>query len=281
MQVNSTVSFTGKKPPKKPKTKNKGLVTAGYASSLVTSGTALAALGLSAGERKLTQLDSNDVVAIKKGIQEGLKDSGLYDKGVRVYRFQENAPTTFAKRMAFEIQKLSESENVIGSDEIKKTINNIFGYGKKDAKALNTMRNTINEGLSEAKVYADKALNGVPEEAQGIVASTKRLITDFGAKALGLKYKLGLGVDYLPGMNTIFAPNKSLQTKIFHEIGHALSADSAFVKTLQKAKPMAMIIPGIVLTAALCNKRKTTDEKLPTDSKFQRLKTVSKEMQEN
>lgn len=59
-------------------------------------------------------------------------------------------------------------------------------------------------------------------------------------------------------------------------MGHALSADSTFVKTLQKVTPVAMMIPGLVLTAALLNKRKAGDESQPTDGKFQKLKDAVK-----
>ena len=44
----------------------------------------------------------------------------------------------------------------------------------------------------------------------------------------------------------------------------------------RSVRPAAMMLPGIILAAALLNKRKTTDEQLPTDSKLQRLKDTVK-----
>ena len=92
-----------------------------------------------------------------------------------------------------------------------------------------------------------------------------------------LKHKTGLNSSYLYNANKIITPDKSLQTSSFHEMGHALNNNGGVIlKALRQCRPVAMLLPGIVLTAALLNKRKTTDEQLPTDSKFQRLKDFVK-----
>ena len=272
MQINSTVSFTGKKPPKEPKIKNRGLVAAGYMSSIMTGAATTAAAVLNNSEKKI-ELDSYDVVQIKKGIQDGLKNSGLYDKGVRVYRMKEINQQTFLKRVFSEVQNLFNAEtNGDIETTIKSAADNVFSYGKKDKKALNAIKDVLDTFLNKNSKINTR-INEVFQDNQDTVSAIKDGLVDIAAKTAGLKYKLGMAVNYFPSTNKIIAPDKSLQASIFHEMGHALNNNGgSLMKMLQRIKPVAMVLPGIILGAALLNKRKVNDEQLPTDSKFQRLK---------
>ncbi len=270
MQVNSTISFTGKKPPKKPKTQNRGLVAAGYLSSIITGAATRAATAVNNGEKKM-KLDYADTIQIKKGIQEGLKNSGLYDKGVRVYRMQEVSPQAVAQKMASEMQDLVYAEMRGDTQSAKAILEDMYCYSNKDKKALNAIKDTVDVFFNR-KHKTNIPVNEVLQEAQD-GGNTKSFFVDFIANAAGLKYKFGVGADYLPGSNKIVAPDKSLQTSIFHEMGHALNNNgSVFMKALQKSKPVAQFLPGIIFAVSLLNKRKVDDEQLPTDSKLQRLK---------
>ena len=91
------------------------------------------------------------------------------------------------------------------------------------------------------------------------------------AKLQALIFKEGNNACYLPKANKIITPDKSLQTSVFHEIGHALNNNGGIIlKTLQKARPISTKVPGLILLISLFNKRKATDKPQKNDSKIQK-----------
>lgn len=290
MQINSTVSFTGKKPPKKPKTQNKGLITAGYASTLAAAPTAVAHVGAFGIMKKVSQLTPEETVMLRRGAREGLRQSGLYDKGVRIYRMQEvplpklrDVIQNFGSYKDSYINGIENAFVKIGNTKDNSIIgvaNTLFKafipvkFTRKDRKALNAYKRNIPE--KAAQQQAARIAN-LPEDIRGAAKNLSDVVCDSILKVASLKHKTGLNSSYLYNANKIITPDKSLQTSSFHEMGHALNNNGGVIlKALRQCRPVAMLLPGIVLTAALLNKRKTTDEQLPTDSKFQRLKDFVK-----
>ena len=142
-------------------------------------------------------------------------------------------------------------------------------YGRKDKKALNALQTEVNANVAKRM----GKMKHMPEEIQQTIKSSLESLSGLMAKMQGMMFKTGSNACYLPNANKIITPDKTLQTSIFHEMGHALNNNGGIImKTLQKARPVAMALPGIILLASILNKRKVNDEQLPTDSKFQRLK---------
>ncbi len=300
MQINSTVSFTGKKPPKKPKTKNKGIITAGYVGTMAAVPTSVAGFGATKLMQTVSKLTPEETTILRRGVREGLKQSGLYDKGVRVYRMQEVSLPKLKDIVqnfgAYKDSYINGIKNVFsnpnnftdkGAGEIMNTVFKAFipmKYTRKDKKALNVIKTEIREAVNKKsglkKIFGNmqqKSAANMPEEMQELINGIKDAANEISAKAAGLNYKLGNNAGYFPHANKIITPDKKLQTSTFHEMGHALNNNgSVILKALQKVRPVAMMLPGIILAAALLNKRKTTDEQLPTDSKLQRLKDTVK-----
>ena len=300
MQVNSTVSFTGKKPPKKPKTQNRGLVAASYAGSLAAIPTSVAAVGATKAMKAASKLNPEETAMLRRGAREGLRQSGLYDKGVRIYRMQE---ITLPK-MRDVIKNFSSYKNSY-IDGIKRNFSNLdnfqdksvgemidtvvktfmpIKFTRKDKKALNALRAEIQEAGSRTnlsgKVFqnmSEKAATDMPEEMQQLTAGIKEAVTDIAAKGTAITYKLGNNAAYLPRANKIITPDKTLQTSVFHEMGHALNNNGGVIlKALSKSRPAAKTLPAVILAVALLNKRKTTDEQSASDGKIQRVKDFVK-----
>lgn len=300
MQISSTIQFTGKKPPKKPKIQNKGLIAASYAGPLAATPAGFAALGIFKFIKPTSRLTSEETAILRRGAREGLRQSGLYDEGVRIYRMQEvslpklkDVITNFS---SYKKSYISGAERAFSnfdnskSNNIGEVVNKSFKalspvkYTGKDKKALNAIkteiRETANSKTGLVKIFEcaqGKIATDIPQEMQEMLNGLRNAMVDCYAKAVGLNFKLGNNAAYLPHANKIITPDKSLQTSVFHEMGHALNKNgSVILKALQKARPMAKILPGIILVAALLNKRKTTDEQSLADNKRQRVKDFIK-----
>ena len=84
-------------------------------------------------------------------------------------------------------------------------------------------------------------------------------------------FKTNAAVGFLPNTNKIIIPEDALQASVFHEMGHALNANSSkILKTFQKTRVASAVVPLAVLLISLLNKRKTTDETKETDSPIQK-----------
>ena len=243
---------------KEPKYKNKGYIRASYAQSIAAIPASIASVGIVKAMTKVSELAPKDTAQLRKATQTGLKDTGLYDKGVRAYTIHQNpilpkikeTLTTHVNNIVAKKETFDEMLDTIIPESEK-----ILKFNRKDYKALNAIETEVKSTKRFTRLT--KMLG---EEAGKTIASV-------GAKVNALIFKEGKNACFLPNANKIITPDKSLQTSIFHEMGHALNYNGGgFLKILQKARPAAMILPTIILTDALLNQRKTTDEKLENNS---------------
>lgn len=250
------------------KIKNKGFIRANFVSSFAALPAGIAIKGVLKGAKKISQLSHDDSVILRKAAQEGLKQTGLYDKGVRAYTFKE---VKFPK-MKDIISNISNAFRNTGLNDENlnpsSLIDNLLPvkYGKKDAKALGA----IKEDMKSSRRFK-KALSTVqnqPEQIKQTFEQKNNFMINVMSKIQAIVFKTGNNACYLPNANKILTPDKTLQTSIFHEMGHALNNNGGrAMKLLQKARPLAKIVPSLILTVSLLNKRKTTDEK--SESKVQ------------
>ena len=242
---------------KQPKIRNKGIIRASYIPTMIAVPTSVTSIKLLNAMKKLSSISKDDSIELSKAVQKGLHETGLYDKGVRVYKIKENPTLSeFMKKIKELVKKFITKkidENSIS--EAETSVKNLIKYDRKDFKALNA----INEEIRSNKRIAKYGKEG-SKKISGIIA-----------KFQALMFKEGNNACYLPHANKIITPDKSLQTSVFHEMGHALNNNGGMLlKALQKARPLAKIAPPIILLVALLNKRKTTDKPKENDSKLQK-----------
>lgn len=254
---------------------NKGFFRSQYATQFAAAPASLVSLGIMKAMKKVSDLNPEDTVTLRKATQEGLKNTGLYDKGVRVYHMHDvKMPKTkdFVYGIANNLKKMGENP-----EELFDNSENLFDklmpikYGKKDQKALKALQGEMDATSGKITKVMEKFMpksKEASEELNNMQQNMFNTIKDVSSKVQALIFKTGNNACYLPHVNKIITPEKSLQTSVFHEMGHALNNNGGgFLKGLQKARPVAMLLPGVILTASLLNKRKTTDEK--SDSKVQ------------
>ena len=250
-----SISF-GSTPAKtnEPKYRNKGYLRGQMAYSLAATPASLISIPALSLMKKASKLSQGDSIILKKAAQEGLKRTGLLEKGVRAYSVQEISKKDIKNLINGLRQNKENPEKLFSAfEEFGKKITT---YSSEEQPALEIMKKEV----AASKRF--KRLVKIP-----MFSEMKDTITDAGAKSQGLMFKLGMNAAYFPHGNGIITPSKTLQTSIFHEMGHALNNNGGVIlKTLQKMRPMAKIVPAIVITDALLNKRKTTDEKLPNNS---------------
>ena len=209
--------------------------------SAATTPVGIASLGSMFAMRKVSEISKADSIELSKAVQKGLKDSGLAEKGVKVFKIQERA---LPKNMDSYTDFLAD--HLFGLD-----------FGKKDKKALNALAEEIksNKKIQQLTKRIEnfdlkKAAKGTP---------------------MAMQYKLGLNAGFLPHANKIITPSNHLQTSVFHEMGHALNANgNKLLKNLQKVRPVAMVLPAVILMVSLLNKRKTTDAPKENDKAMQK-----------
>ncbi len=205
--------------------------------SAATIPTSVASIGAIAAMRKASVISKADSVELSKAVQQGLKDSNLAEKGVKVFKMQEIALPKQAKDFV----------NLFTKDN----------FSKKDKKALKALAEEMRNNPLMKKLLGNNQNVDLSE-------SVKK-----GANAI--QFKFGLNAGYLPKANKIITPSHHLQTSVFHEMGHALNANgNKLLKGLQKVRPLALIAPAIILTASLLNKRKTTDTPKENDNAIQK-----------
>ena len=227
---------------RQPKIRNKGIIRASYIPTMIAVPTSVTSIKLLNAMKKLSSISKDDSIELSKAVQKGLHETGLYDKGVRVYKIKENPTLSeFMKKIIELVKKfITKKVDKNSISETETLVKNLTKYDRKDLKAL----------------------NAITEEVRG---------NEEIAKFQALIFKEGANACYLPHANKIITPDKSLQTSVFHEMGHALNNNGGMLlKALQKARPLAKIAPPIILLVALLNKRKTTDKPKENDSKLQK-----------
>ena len=263
------ISFTGtsNKQVKEPKYRNKGYLRGNYAYSLATAPAGILSGKVLSSMKKVSKLSADDSIQLREAAQEGLKRTGLFDKGVRTYTIKENP---IADDLINAVKKTVKGKNSFQEKILKlgEKLQNIFetklDYAPEDSDAINALKTELSSS------HTMKRLTKHP-----VFSDMKDTITETAAKIQGYIFKEGMNACFLPHANAIITPDKSLQTSIFHEMGHAMNANGgAVLKSLQKMRPMATIVPAFVLASALLNKRKTTDEKLKNNSLKNRVQNV-------
>ena len=227
---------------RQPKIRNKGIIRASCIPMAITTPASVASIKLINIMKKVSNISKGDSIELSKAVQKGLHETGLYDKGVRVYKIKENPTLSeFMKKIIELVKKfITKKVDKNSISETETLVKNLTKYDRKDLKAL----------------------NAITEEVRG---------NEEIAKFQALIFKEGANACYLPHANKIITPDKSLQTSVFHEMGHALNNNGGMLlKVLQKARPLAKITPAIILLIALLNKRKTTDKPKENDSKLQK-----------
>ncbi len=221
--------------------KNKGAVRAYAASKLFRAPTMmLSAAGLYAF-KKFNDYKPNDTVELNGAIDEALKQTGLYDKGVRVLQMEE---------------KSLEG----GISGVIKSLKNP-PFTAKDKPVLDIIKNNVGKCGPVKRILNSQ---------NKTIANVGKNFVDFSVNTLGGIFKFGLNACYMQGENKVIIPDKTFQTSVFHEMGHAMNFnDKGIFKKLSKSRALGKLAP-LVLLVSLLNKRKTTDEISSNDSKVQK-----------
>ena len=245
--------------PKEPKFRNKGIIRAAYVPALV--GIPAGIINCNALEfmKKTSAISKADSIELSKAVQEGLKQTGLYDKGVRVYKIKENPVLSNAIKGCKEFLSkiLTGKAEAKDLEDFLDIYKNLFSFDKKDRKALEALIENMKPSKKMSKLEKDEL---------------SKSIAILKAQIKAISYKEGNNAGYLMNANKIITPDKSLQTSVFHEMGHALNNNGGIIlKGLQKYSSLAAaIVPSAVLLISLFNKRKTTDKPQENDSKIQK-----------
>ena len=227
-------------PDNNPKLKNKGFLRGQITKSLITLSSQFASFGMISLMKKSSVISKDEYKQLNKAAQKGLRGSGLYKKGVRIHKVQE---ISFPKSIQ-EFKKISPIKFI-----------------KKDEKAIAAMTQEL-EASKLIKLIFKSQKADEKTIAERLTMMAKSKLTQF---------KLGINACYLPNTNKIILPDKSLQTSVFHEMGHALNSNgNILLKGLQKCRPLATFLPPYILLISLLNKRKTTEETSVRDSKAQK-----------
>ena len=267
------LSVSNKNQIKEPKYRNKGYIRGSYVQAAAMLPASYASMEILKGMKKVSTLNHADTVEIKKAAQEGLRRTGLYEKGVRIFTIKESPILEQVKEQSKNLFKKVITREPVSECTINGFIENAktaLSYNRKDTKALLALRDEI---MSNKRFSS--FLSGQPQDF-------KNTILSIGAKVSGLKFKEGSNAAFFRHANKIILPSKSLQTSVFHEMGHALNANGGGVlKTLQEVRPLAKFVPLFVITSALLNKRKTTDEKLENTSLKNKVQNVKDGIKKN
>lgn len=251
------------------KEKNRGVVAGQYAQTLAMVPVGLATAKMTKMMKKASLLSEEQTQILDSAAQAGLKKAGLFGK-VSIHKFDEvDIPKISLKEQASYIKSFYESYKDKDPKTAIETLKNLSkkylgNYSEKDEGALNA----IKEAISKNEAYS-KMLDNLKDVSieKGIFDD----ILDVIARGMGVMFKKGDNAGYLRDANKIITPNKSLQTSVFHEMGHAMNNNfGTITKTLQKNKATFQYVPALVLLVSLMNKRKTTDEKEQNDSIFQK-----------
>ena len=237
------------------RSRNKGIIRAGYTQSAAMVPAGLLSLGLLKGMQKVSVLDKNETITLRRAVSESLTNTGLRDEGVKtIYVHQYN--TSRGLRSI-----LDNIINLILSDT-----------SKKDRKAVSALMEEVNKIQLSNPI--SKFLKGRKKDVDTVFSTQlKGMMNKIKISQYLLKFKLGLNAAFFHNSNKILIPEKMLNTSAFHEMGHALNANfGKFSKVLQKMRPVSIIVPAIISLMALTTKRKVSDIPTEGDSKAQKIK---------
>ena len=139
--------------PKEPKFRNKGIIRASYVPTLVSIPAGVISCNALEFMKKTSAISEADSIELSKAVQEGLKQTGLYDKGVRVYKIKENPVLSNAiKRYKEFLSSLFEGKADMESlEDFSEIFKNIFKYDKKDKKALGAITEELKSNKKSSK----------------------------------------------------------------------------------------------------------------------------------
>ena len=225
-----------------PKDRNVGIVKAGLASGVAKIPLQATSCALLYGMSKLSKLSKEDAVQLNEAANEALSLTGLKEKGIQILR---------ADDIGFNLKDL------FSRDKFAEYRTKITNLSSDDLKIIETVSNNIKESKFFKKFHRFFPKEFVDEYAKE--SAIQNIFT---------QVKMGLNACYAPSIKSVVIPKNSLKTSIFHEIGHAMNdvGGGMFLKMLQKAKPVSVYLPGIILAVSIINKRKATDKKIENDS---------------
>lgn len=242
-------SFKGSEVHKKKKIKNKGIIRANMAQGAVALPLSFLPIPVMIAMKKVSDLPKEDMIKIRKAASKGLTDSGLRDKGVKnIYVKQFNKVPKSIKG----IVELFTNWTKTTSKEDKKVVNLLCDeIEAEDKKSI----------LNKILKLKNHKNNSLSKEIKAFVALAQ--------------FKLGINAGYLPEMNKILIPNKSLTTSAFHEMGHAMNKNfSKIGRLLQKSRKFSLLAAPVIAGIAIMIKKKVSDP--PSDKKIQRTKDFVK-----
>lgn len=261
---------------KEPKYRNKGFFRAQYASSIVSIPKTVISGAVLKLMTKSSEISNEDTAQLIKSARKGLRDSGLYEKGTRIIRMKEvpkEEVNNHIKNAAAKLLKKDYKGAVAEAQALQKAIK----FTKKDHRAANAIGKEATKKLQKSPLM--KLFTKMTEKNESI-PNIKTMIesrSKTSGKLDSIIFKLGKNTCFTPEANRVIIPDKHLQTLVFHEMGHALNANGGVVlKTLQKMRPIAKILPAYILLISLLNKRKATDSAKADDSKLQKGKDFIK-----
>ncbi len=235
------------------KTKNRG----GFGAYMAYGGVAAAAASLPSvpiltAMQKASKISQQDSIDLGRAAKKTLKETGLADKGYKIIKLKESKIDP----------KITTNPN-----ELIKFLKNIFVKTDKKERQLTK---SITNLLEETPLF--KKFSNDPNLKEGMTFANK-----IKTKIITGQVKLGGNAFCSPEIKRIITPNKSLQTSVFHEMGHALNHENKLLKFVQKSRPIAQkVLPLAILLTAITNKRKTTDVQSENDSKKQKFKDFVK-----
>ena len=261
---------------KEPEYRNKGFFRAQYASSIVSIPKTVISGAVLKLMTKSSEISNEDTAQLIKSARKGLRDSGLYEKGTRIIRMKEvpkEEVNNHIKNAAAKLLKKDYKGAVAEAQALQKAIK----FTKKDHRAANAIGKEASKKLQKSPLM--KLFTKMTEKNESI-PNIKTMIesrSKTSGKLDSIIFKLGKNTCFTPEANRVIIPDKHLQTLVFHEMGHALNANGGVVlKTLQKMRPIAKILPAYILLISLLNKRKATDSAKADDSKLQKGKDFIK-----
>ncbi|MBQ4647105.1 MAG: hypothetical protein IJB79_07125 [Candidatus Gastranaerophilales bacterium] len=238
--------------------KNKGVVSGYVAGSFAKTPFVLGSTAALFGMRNISKISKQDSIDLSIATQEALKQSGLAEKGVKVFKVKET--DIFAQ-----IKGAFKNPD---ADPMEILQNLSMGYVKKDKKAMQAMVDELKGNKLLNKIVNSKVFkNNVGDSDDFLLTQAQKQLNQM---------KMGMNACFLPKANKVIIPSKHLQTSVFHELGHALNANgNILTKGLQKCRPLAKFAPIVILLVSLLNKRPKNSEKLEnttTENKIQNVK---------
>lgn len=221
-----------------PKTRNKGILRAAYFSSLVGIPFSMASSKIM---KKVPSVTREDSIQIRRGISKALTDTGLRDKGVKAI-FVESKDVKTSEKYVSDYLKMAFKETP-----------------KKDRKPLRYIMESLKISSSENRFLRKLAMNIDSPNMKTV--EMDRMIEKMMATSILSQIKASKSVVFLKNVNAIIVPDKKLVTSAFHELGHALNANTSKIgDLLQRYKKFSSKAAFIISTIALLPKKKANDE---------------------